>query len=109
MTFSFPIRQLVVEVRDSEGERVESGLPDDFMIDAPLASPPVRTVSETRLAMEKVFGYSASLEDLDVPGGQDVGILVYGISNPAGAEIHLNATWPGDVGLNGKLTIMATG
>lgn len=109
MTFSFPIRQLIVEVRDSEGDRVESGLPSDFMIDAPLASPPVRTVSETRRAMEEVFGYSTSSEDLEAPGGQDVGVLVYGISNPAGAEIHLNATWPEALGPKGKLTIMADG
>lgn len=106
LTYDFPVRRLILTVRNERGDRVESGLPDDLAVDIGGTSYPVRSRGELRGHMEDVFGYTSDPDALDNPGAQDSGVLVVTIPIPAGQTAHLHATWPDAVG-HGTLDIMA--
>jgi len=106
LRFSSPVHELIVTVRDRAGERLESGLPDDWAVDVDNVSYPVRSKLESRHHMQKTFGYSDSPEDLDTPGGQDAGVIALRIDIPSETTVYLHATWA-EAMSGGSLTIMA--
>ena len=110
VTFSENVSHFIFVIRDSDGNRVESGLPDDLAVDVEGTSYPVRPTSAIREDMQELSGsrYSASLDDLESPGGQDAGVIQLSIPTAA-KKIYLHATWPEAIGGTSKLTIMASG
>lgn len=102
------VSHFIFTIRDSHGNRVESGLADDLTIDVEGTQYPVRSKSAIREDMQEIFGYSAIPDDLDAQGGQDAGVIQ--LSMPTAVkEIYLHAKWPETIGPNGKLEILARG
>lgn len=108
ITFHLSVNRFIVTIRDTNGNRVESGLADDLAIGTEGTCYPVRSISTIRDDIQNFFGYSASLDDLDAAGEQDTGVIQCSIST-AVKEIYFHATWPEAIGDNGKLAILASG
>ncbi len=89
ITFSSTLSRFIFTIRDTNGNRVESGLPDDLAIDVEGARYPVFAKSAIRENMQNFFGYSASLDDLHAPGGQDSGVIQCSIPT-AVKEIYIS-------------------
>jgi hypothetical protein len=103
--FPFPIKTVFsIALRDSAGNRVESGLPDDLVIHVEGSSYPVQAASKIRSDVR----YPGRRDDPDAPGGQEAGTIFAGVKIPAGSEIHFHATWPETLEPGVSLTIIAT-
>lgn len=108
ITFSEDVSNFIFTIRDTNGNRVESGLTDDLTLDVDGTQYPVLSKSAIREDMQEIFGYSAIPDDLDVREGQDAGVIQLSIPVPV-KEIYLHSKWPETVGQKGTLEILASG
>jgi hypothetical protein len=103
--FPFSIKTVFsIALRDSAGNRVDNGLPDDLVIHVDGNSYPVQAASKIRSDM-RYAGRPAG--DLDASGGKDAGVISIGIKIPAESAVHFHATWPETLEPGASLTIIA--